>query len=360
MRDTWDSLEKSSLAEEASALVVDDQRRAYDGEDYEEILVRVFLTLASLMGDGVDAESYSLQTLAQHQKIVEREQADVGEAVTADYCIPAIAPYLRGVVREATLHDYDDAFRAYQLAEQLLPGSPQIAADIQRVTHGVHSAPEHGVVYVIAMVGRGPYKVETEAVATKEALLIADQILSSLGEYSLPPTLAPVKIPSIVSPRMPFDLVGIQVDGNAWTTTLPMTDLQELAQRTAEIHQPKVLARAVARRIVKKGAVYSAKDHFNADSALTSLAFDAAGVLWEATESADTRCWGLLPRQIQCARLELPAGSHQLHLEPVAGGSPLSSGVTELVNVSKGRNTYVLSYWADRAPIGQVLVSQPQ
>ena len=39
------------------------------------------------------------------------------------------------------------------------------------------------------------------------------------------------------------------------------------------------------------------------------LALDVAGVVWEATESADTRCWGLLPDKIQVMRLELPAGT---------------------------------------------------
>jgi len=42
------------------------------------------------------------------------------------------------------------------------------------------------------------------------------------------------------------------------------------------------------------------------------LAVDLAGVAWEATESADTRCWGLLPDQIQVLRVELPAGRHEI------------------------------------------------
>ena len=30
---------------------------------------------------------------------------------------------------------------------------------------------------------------------------------------------------------------------------------------------------------------------------------------WEASEAADTRCWGLLPDKIQVLRIELPAGT---------------------------------------------------
>lgn len=356
VRDEWESLEQASLAESAVSLISDDQKRAYAGEDYEKMLVRVFLTLSSLMHDGVDAESYSLQTLNKHQQIVRDAQDSGNDEIDEAYCIPAIAPYLRGVLREATFSNYDDAERSYRRASELQPESALIQSDLQRVTQGVHSSPGNGVVYVIAMVGRGPYKVETNAVATQQALLIADQIVSQLGKYSLPPTIAPVKVPELVSPPKPFDLVGIEVNGRPATTTLPITDLHELAVRSYQAKRNQVIAWAVARRVIKKGAVYTAKDQLGADGSLASLALDAAGVLWEATESADTRCWGLLPREIQISRLELPAGSHELHLEPLIAGAAIGPGASCNVEVRDAKNAYVLSYWPDTQPIGQILV----
>jgi hypothetical protein len=149
----------------------------------------------------------------------------------------------------------------------------------------------------------------------------------------------------------------VEVNGVAVATTLPITDLHQLATETYAYKLPEVMARTVARRIVKKGAVYAAKDQLEASSTIASLAMDAAGVLWEATESADTRCWGLLPREIQILRVELPAGTHQFNLEPVRGGTAVGRGVPCNVEVVDGGNTYVLSYWPDLQPIGEVLVS---
>jgi len=260
---------------------------------------------------------------------------------------------------EASMSNYDDALRGYTQAAALLPEASFLQVDMERAAHGVHSPPGHGVVVVIAMVGRGPYKIEVEELASQEALLIADRIVSAVGQYSVPPTLAPIKIPQIVSPAKPFDLVGIEVDGRPVSTTLPITDVHRLASETFAAKLPEVMARTVARRVVKKGAVYAAKDQMNLNSSLTSLAMDAAGVLWEATESADTRCWGLLPREIQVLRLELPAGAHRLNLEPVTQGRPVGSGTECRVSVVDGRNTYVLSYWPETRPIGQILVSHP-
>ncbi len=357
IRDKLDHLEQKSLAEAAASYVTDDQRRAYSGEDYEKILVRVFLTLASLLQDGTDAESYSLQTLAKQEELRTQAVTRWGDGIPETYCVPAIAPYLRGVIREASLNNYDDAARGYAAAAQLQPNSMFIEADLARATNGVHSSPGHGVVYVIAMVGRGPYKVEVEEQATQQALLIADQIVSAVGEYSVPPTLAPIKIARIVSPPKPFDLVGVEVNGQPISTTLPISDLHQLASDTYEAKLPEIMARTVARRVIKKGAVYAAKEQLEVNSSLASLAMDAAGVLWEATESADTRCWGLLPREIQILRLELPVGPHQLHLEPIVAGRPVGQGAGCDLNVADGRNSYVISYWPDRQPIGEILVS---
>lgn len=358
VRDSWDDLEKANLAESAASYLTDDSTRAYSGEDYERMLVRVMLTLCSLLGDGVDAESYSLQTLAKQQALMEKAKTNWDEELPPTYCIPPIATYVRGILREATLRDYRDAAQFYERTSKLLPETPFLKQDIDRATHGVHSPPGHGVVYVIALVGRGPYKEEVSEPATRAALQVADTILSAIGEYSVPPTLAPVKVPRIVSPAKPFDLVGVEVNGTPISTTLPITDLHQLAVDSYATKRNEVIGRAVARRMIKKGTIYAAKDELEVNSDIASIAMDAAGVLWEATESADTRCWGLLPREIQILRLELPKGSHQLNLEPVTNGVPVSNPVTCSVNVIDAENTYVLSYWPDTRPIGQILVSR--
>ncbi|MEM7474686.1 MAG: hypothetical protein AAF483_06815 [Planctomycetota bacterium] len=358
IRDQWDHLEQRSLAETAASYVADDQLRAYSGEDYERLLVRVMLSLCSLMQDGVDAESYSLQTLAKQRELYGKAKELWDEELPEHYCVPPIAPYLRGMLLEETHTDYHEAARYYEETLALLPESPMLMQDIERVQHGVHSSPGHGVVYVIALVGRGPYKEETPQRATQHALQAAGIILSTIGEYSVPPTLAPVKIPTIASPAKPFDMVGVEVDGSPVSTTLPITDLHYLATDSYQTKLPQVITRAVVRRVLKKGAVYAAKDQLDVSSDFASIALDAAGVLWEATESADTRCWGLLPREIQILRMELPSGSHQLNLEPVTAGVPIADGATCNVRVVDGQNSYVLSYWPDSKPIGQILVSQ--
>ena len=95
----------------------------------------------------------------------------------------------------------------------------------------------------------------------------------------------------------------------------------DLAVKQYEAIYPQIVARAVARRIVKKGIVYGGKEMTGIEKgSLPGLAVDLAGVAWEATESADTRCWGLLARQDSGApgrtarrfARSLPAGPQRL------------------------------------------------
>jgi len=359
VRDQWDHLEQASAVESATSILTDDQRRAYSGEDYEKLLVRTFLSLSSLMQDGVDAESYALQLLDKHEQLQVRAAEKWGEAAKTAYTPPAIGFYMRGLMRESTHRNYDDALRAYELAAQFMPNAPFVQQDIQRVQQGVHSQKGNGVLYVLALVGRGPYKVEVAEVATSEALLIADRIVSVLGQYSVPPTLAPVKIPDIECPPKPFDVLAVSLGSQVAGFTLPLTDLNEIATRTYAAKRPEIMARAVARRVIKKGAVYVAKDQLQASAPLASLGMDALGVAWEATESADTRCWGLLPHEIQLLRLELPAGSHQLSFHPARDGRLIGREVQHRVDIVDGQNTFLMSYWPDTEPIGQILTSRP-
>ena len=358
VRDRFEQLEQASLAESTVSMWTDEQSKSYSGEDYEKVFIRTFLALASLMQDGSDAESYSLQINEKQQELAQRAFDRFGENYLKKYAPVPFGYYLRGVLREATWHDYDDALLSYQMANEILPESPFLPFDIDRASQGVHCGPGMGVLYVFALVGRGPYKIESAEQASSDALLFADRIVSAVGKHSVPPTLAPIKIPAIHVPASGIDTVGVIVNGKPIGPTMTITDLPLIAIDTFEAKRNELMARAIARRVVKKATVFAAKDTITPNNGLTSLAMDAVGVAWEATESADTRCWGLLPREIQVLRVELPIGVHRLGLAPVVGGTAVGQGTGTQVDIRDGGNTYALCYFPGALPIGKVLTSQ--
>jgi hypothetical protein len=169
--------------------------------------------------------------------------------------------------------------------------------------------------------------------------------------------LAPIKVPQVVTSENQVDRVLVSVAGKAAGTTETVTDVGQLAVQQYQAIYPHILARAVARRAVKKAAVYAVKEQIDGLSGWGSLALDAAGVVWEATESADTRCWALLPDTIQVLRLELPAGQHTLGLRPCRGPVPVGGESPFSVRIEDGRNSYALACFPDAKIAGQVLVS---
>ena len=380
VRDRFDYLEQESMTEKTVSRWTDDSVRSYAGEDYEKILIRVYLALANLMGGGGDAESYTLQIQEKHEAIMQRLWGDAENAPTEEASNhtqsgvpslkiqPAAATatryrglplgfYMRGMLREETHQHYDDALRSYTRASELLPDCMPLRWDISRVQSSVHSQPGCGVIYVFAMVGRGPYKVETVERPTSDALLIADRIVSAVGPYQLPPTIAPIKVPDVVIPPSDINTVGVRVDGQLIGPTASLADIEELAVSTFRADRNRIVARAVARRVIKKATVAAAKQGMSSDG-LTSLGMDVAGIAWEATESADTRCWGLLPRDIQVLRVETTSGIRSVQLSPCLSGIPLGPSRKIDIPVTDGRNTYVICWFPDARSPGQVLCSQ--
>ena len=360
VRDQCDLLESSSAAEAALSIATDDGRRAWAGEDYEKVLIRVFLALSSLMTDGSDAEAYALQ-IQDLQERIERRESNRAQPprVVPQFKRVAVGPWLRAALLEESHANYDDIARSRIRVVDWEAGFRDGQADLQRARAGRHSQPGSGVVYIIALVGRGPWKVETEEVPTQAALLIADRILSESSRQTLPPTIAPVRVAKVVTSDVGPSRIRVLIDGNIAGTTATITDVGRLALAHYEAIYPRIIARAVVRRVLKKGAVYAARQRADAHrNPLVDLTLTAAGVAWEATENADTRCWGLLPDRIQVLRLEMPAGHHQLDLQPVQPTGRYGPREQTLIDVADGRNTYVLASFPEDRLAGRVLTSR--
>ncbi len=356
VRTQLDHLEEGSLVEEGVDLLTDGTRSAYAGENYEKILIRAMLALSNLMHDGGDAEAYALQISAKQQQIQREAAAATGDEKAPLPAQVAFGAYIQAAVREESPTRYDEVAAARAQVVSWMPQFVPGEADLHRAQHAAHSAPGNGVLYVFALTGRGPHKVQAVEPASSAALLIADRILSATGDQELPPTIAPVKIPKVVETPSTIDRVGVAVDGKKLGVTETIADINKLALEQQEIAMPAVLARAVVRRVLKKTAVYSAKSAVDADqNVIFDLALTAAGVAWEASESADTRCWGLLPGRIQVLRIELPAGQHTIELEPLAPGPAIEKARTT-VQIRNGHNTYLLGHFPEDKLVGELTV----
>ncbi|MDG2223228.1 MAG: hypothetical protein P8L85_17735, partial [Rubripirellula sp.] len=270
LRDRFDDLPKINLTDEAVSLVADDTVRMFRPAGYEEVMIRAMLAVCSLAGDQIDAESYSLQATNRQAELA-REAEDRGLLQASEIYQPiAMAPYLRGLLREATHQNYDDAQRAYQLVSLARPQFAPAEADIARAIDGTHSRSGYGVLYVIGCVGRGPVLEETSAPTTSQSLSIASAILNAKANQTdndgqkkdglAIPNIATVKVPQIALPPDSIAAIGVVVEGKLRGATQTLTDVSELAGNQLQAEQPWTIARAVVRRATKEATVAKASD----------------------------------------------------------------------------------------------------
>ena len=71
VRDEFDARENALLQGKALSMLTDAEAENYHGEDYEKVLIRAFLCLSNLMGDGGDAQAYAYQVAEKQQQIID-------------------------------------------------------------------------------------------------------------------------------------------------------------------------------------------------------------------------------------------------------------------------------------------------
>ena len=385
VRDRFDQLDRERekrVAQKALSMLTDDNSVAYSGEDYEKVLIRAFLALSNLMYDGTDAPAYALQIGHKQNEIIKngavQDPRDAQKKVNPKagaYRQVALGQYLIGAMQEATFRNHDDVIRAFESVNAWEPGFTQGRLDLERARSGVHAKPGNGVVYVFALVGAGPFKEQRNCEVLHEAQIWTTLFIAIMSNRPTLPDFAPVMIPCIVRPSNFVPALSVAIDGKSvsghWESrTETVTDIGRMAEEQFEAIQPQIIGRAVARRALKKALVYGTKEAVDANP-LIGLAMDVGGMIWESLETADTRCWNLLPAEIQVTRLEVPEGEHQLTLQPlsrvyslarrgyIVSGSSVRTGSeqSKTIRVEPGGNTYVLANFPDGELVGEIVVS---
>jgi hypothetical protein len=376
-----ESEDANGFTEWTRAALLDDRQLDYAGEDYEKILIRVLLTLANVVGDGRDAEAYANSVLERQLEIMAEFSDEDGHKPKEEYKLVAMGAYVRGILAEESPLKTDVALREFQRVAELEPDYTFIEQDLERVKNGKHSAKGNGVIHILALVGRGPFKVEVEEETSATALGIAQLIWALHRDRITFPTISSIKIPALAFHADNPETLEVIVDGGATGTTATVTDVEATAEQHFEAMRDYIVARAIVRRVFKivvteatqeivDGAVYGRRTshtyrhrrrHYDSDvgRSFLQLGISLLGALWSGVERADTRAWSLLPASFQVLRLEVPAGEHTLRLRPLGPGSS-GDAVQELrVGVRDGYNTYVVAVAPTLHRVPLPLTSEP-
>jgi len=321
----------SSYFTDIAASLAGETATDYSGADYEHLLVRSLLSLTDLMAGDGQAEAYAFQFIEKQEQILglAYDLEGVDYEPRQQYERVAFGHYLRGVLDER--EGGTDAANIYALASQYSGGESElIEASLQRVNSSEPwAASGNGVLHVFALMGRGPYLQEKQADADTElAVRLATIALAILRKSATPAIQDTVPVPSVVRTDVSVAPVRVSLGEEGWTTE-SILDLNAVAEQQLEANRPLNTARAVVRRTLIGLAADKASEESIGLSSFAGIGFNLGATL---REKADTRSWATLPAEIHAARIELPAGVHELNI----------GGVMRRVEVSAGRDSFAL------------------
>ncbi|MBI5890096.1 MAG: hypothetical protein HZB47_05395 [Nitrosomonadales bacterium] len=373
----------ASVSENALSFVVNDATVSYAGDDYEQVLVHLYMALNYLeLGERDEARVEALQ--------VDIKLREIGEKIPeSKFTEDALARYLTGMIYEE-LGEWSDAMIAYRKAYEAykkyqdnfsvampdmlkhdlvrlaqregltdeLAGYRKEFGMVPEKKKAVGTGPEGELVFVLNN-GLAPIKREhvvgTFAPPPSVAVDTSRRprrpappmrVIANTRETTAPPVLIHIALPYYESRPCHVSSARISVSGKQADTQL-MEDIDAIARSSLSARMPAITARAVARAIAK-GAIQESVDKAGqqGDDAgaklIGSLLVRVAAV---ATERADTRSWLTLPANVQLARLTLPPGTYDVQMELLGSdGRVMATRVFPQVTIRKERKTYLTQH----------------
>lgn len=347
----------ASVSENALSFIVNDATVSYAGDDYEQVLVHLYMALNYLeLGQPDAARVEALQ--------VDVKLREIGEKAPENkFTEDAFSRYLTGLIYEDrgewsdAMISYRQAYEAYKNYQRDYSMSmpTMLKYDLLRLAKrqglkdefakfkkefGIEQSPvpanmpEEGELVFVLNNGLVPIKREKS--------------INSLDPAS--GTMVRIALPYYESRVNDVAAARIIVADKQAPAEL-MEDVESIAKSSLDTHMPAIIARSVARAVVKvaasKGARHAVNNGNNNDAAMAGLlGAMAVQVAAFATERADTRSWLTLPANIHLARLSLPPGSYNVRVELLGASEEVMdtrdySGIV----ISKAHKTFLTQHW---------------
>jgi len=349
----------TSVSEQTLTFVINDATRSYVGEEYEQVLLNVYKAINYLeLGTPDEARVEALQAELKMREFAENLKS-------SSYSDDAFGRYMAGMIYEQ-LGEWSDALISYRKAYEAykrqkvyarVPVPPFLQQDLLRLTEREGLTDENQQY-------RREFGIERWTSAGDLAksgevvFILSNGLAPILREHSRAMVDAATRIgvrislPYYQSRPAPIGRAVVSADG-ASASSAVFEDIDAIARGNLDAKMPTIIARAIARQVVKVQAARATQravqnSNRNRENgallgALAGLAMTAVNI---ATERADTRSWTTLPREIQVARIALPPGRHNVEVKLYdASGGVIATRTYPDVDVQAGGKSYLSLHW---------------
>ena len=332
------SLQGTSLLEQAGALAINDSSMSYEGEDYEQVAIHIYEALNYIaLGQLDEARVEALQV----DLLLKSKATDESSFVEH-----AFSRYLTGLIYEAG-GELDNALIAYRKAEQAYEGNKKtlkvntptyLKKDLLRLTQRLGLLDEYVAYKTKFSLG---IDVPSGVKGMGEVVLILHTGLAPIKRsqslFVNSDDGVPVRISMPVYQSRSSVIAGAQLMVGEKTSQAEIVDsIDANARASLESHKGEMMVRLIARAVTKAAISNQAQRQ---GGELAGFLVDIAAM---ATETADTRSWLTLPKSILLSRLQLKTGVYPLHIK-LMDRHGASLGIIDLgkVEVEQGKLIFV-------------------
>lgn len=303
--DAMDYYQQDSTSELLGQLLLEDGIGAYAGEDFEQILTRIYFALALLQ---INDQNNALALLRQAEELQQKKQEIYRkDPLAKDFFVidNSIGKYLLAALLEHR-GDLSNAEILYSQTEKLI-GNTLVNLQLKDIVQ----EPDQATVIIVAHNGNAPYKISTLASATQASPLALEMLLNQQdikpAVSSLPGIPVPLLMQHIHSHRVPIYTRLYRQERNL----IPLYNITAVAAHDLQQKMPLILAKGAARFLLRRGSVAYLNEK---DPCLGAIA-DMSMLIANACTQADIRSWATLPSSIDITRYSVPPGEHTLHLQ---------------------------------------------
>ncbi|VAW70501.1 hypothetical protein MNBD_GAMMA09-2178 [hydrothermal vent metagenome] len=338
-----DELYSTSVSEQASALMTNDESISFQGEKFEQVLIHLYMASNYLSLHEVDAARVEL---LQSQVKMDEWGEPKDETPFMRY-FSGILFEILGEEDSATV-SYRKAVDAYintkarhglnvplALKYDLLRMLSQMQLKSERADYEKqfnmtkYKAPNlKGKGELIVVFGNGMAPQRNQKFFKTWSTELSANIKVAVPDYPNPPVV--------------LNKVRLRVDGKRYPLEV-VSNIDGLARSALAEDMPLITTRAIARAVLKKKSEEEAgKQNGYAQAILF--------ILNKSTEIADTRSWNTLPQEFEIARVYLPAGEYDVVLEVVNASGHIIDTINRKVNIKVGEKSVISKRWTSPEP----------
>ena len=322
-----------SLSRQATTFIINDTMAPYRGEDFESVMVNVFLALSYINLGKIENALVEARKVDSKLRVLNQQYDDEHKNA---YSEDPFARLLAGLCYEMgrTDSDLNDAYIAYRLA---LKG---YEADYQRFGTRFPGSFLENILSLAQLMGAGELSEMKRRFSSVDFLSSGER--SERAEvYGLHLNgRAPVKIEDIIVlpmpdghmiklafpryRRLPKEIIGARFhalsleETGAFQAEFTLAEpIGRIAEENLENRRLRIAVKTLARVTAKYLAVKKARQEMEKEHGpLAGLMAGVIGnILTFASEMADLRCWRTLPEEILISKLSLPPGTYRLWAE---------------------------------------------